>query len=374
MTFEEEIAQTLLEKIAQIAIERHLSEEEINNLIDVSLKEVFTDGIKTMSDGMVSRLMQQIPEMIEQERERRSAFEQRLHACWNKALDLFDATVILTREAGDRFLKKYQAQVAEEEKPLFGALIEIHMHACQTAAAISVLLKSGFARDALARQRTLHELAVVASILKEHGPSLAERFLAHEAIETCAAAEQYEQWYLRLGHEPPDPDNLAKLQAERARLCQRFGENFKNKYGWAAQIVVESKKPTFEALEKAAGLDHLRPYYRMASYGDHATAKGMMFDIGILRPDAEDARGLLAGASNAGLADPGHSSLISLHQCTAALLVSKTDIEGVASLQTLQSFVDKAGQAFLEVHQEQVQEEKSRTHSLEQEEHILSHE
>ena len=151
-----------------------------------------------------------------------------------------------------------------------------------------------------------------------------------------------------------------------------FGEDFKNHYGWAAQIAVKAKKPKFEDLEKAAGLDHLRPYYRMASYGDHATSKGMVFDIGTLQNLVGGPRGLLAGASNAGLADPGHGSLISLNQCTAALLTSKTDIEAVASLQTLQSFVDKAGQAFLEIHQEQVQEEKSRLHSLEQKNEDLS--
>ncbi len=362
MSLEEKIAQALLKKIAQIAEERHLNEEEIKNLIDVSV----TDGIRAMSDGMVSRLVQQIPEMIKQERDLQAAFEQRLYARWSKALDLFDATVILTREAGERFLQKNRKPPTKEEKVLLEALVRTHVHACQTASAISVLLKSGFARDALARQRTLHELAVVASLLKEHGPSLAERFLAHETIETCAAAEQYEQSYLRLGLEPPDPDNLAKLQDERTRLCQQFGEDFKNNYGWATPIVVKSKKPRFQDLEQASGLAHLRPYYRMAGYGIHATAKGMVFDIGSLQSLAGGSRGLLAGASNAGLADPGHGSLISLNQCTAALLTSKTDIEAVAALQTLQSFVDRAGQAFLEVHQEQVQEEKSRINSSKQ--------
>lgn len=366
MDLEKQIAQTLLKKIAQVVEERHLSEEEIKNLIDVSVKAAVTDGIKGMSDGMVSQLIQQIPEMIEQERTFRTAFEQRLYEHWSKALDLFDATVILTREAGERFLKKHCNPPAKEEKKLLEALVRTHMQACQTASAISVLLKSGFARDALARQRTLHELAVVASLLKKYGPPLAERFLAHETIETYAAAEQYEQSYLRLGLEPPDPDNLAKLQAERTRLCQQFGEDFKSNYGWAAQVVVKSKQPTFRALEEAAGLNHLRPYYRMAGYGIHATAKGMAFDIGSIQHLAGGPRGLLAGASNAGLADPGHGSLISLHQCTAALLVSKPDIETVASLQTLQCFIDKAAQAFIEVHREQLQAEKSRINSLKQ--------
>jgi hypothetical protein len=366
MNLEEQIAQTLLKKIAQIAEERHLNKEEIQNLINVSMEPALTHDMRAMSDNMISRLVQQIPEMIKQERERQVAFEQRLYERWSKALDLFDATIILTREAGERFLQKHRKQSTKEEKMLLEALARAHMRACQTASAISVLLKSGFARDALARQRTLHELAVVASLLKKYGPSLAERFLAHEIIETCAAAEQYEQSYLRLGIEPPDLDNLAKLQVERTRLCQQFGEDFKNHYGWAAQIAIKAKKPKFEDLEKVAGLDHLRPYYRMASYGDHATSKGIVFDIGALQNLVGGPRGLLAGASNAGLADPGHSSLISLNQCTAALLTSKTDLETVVSLQTLQSFVDKAGQAFLEIHQEQVQEEKSRLHSLEQ--------
>ena len=67
-----------------------------------------------------------------------------------------------------------------------------------------------------------------------------------------------------------------------------------------------------------------------------------------------------------GMADPGHSSLLSLYQCTAALLTSKTDIETLASLLTLQSFVDEAGQAFLSVHQEQVREEKLRINALQE--------
>ena len=139
------------------------------------------------------------------------------------------------------------------------------------------------------------------------------------------------------------------LQAERTRLCQQFGEDFKNNYGWATPIVVKSKKPKFQDLEQAAGLDHLRPYYRMAGYSIHATAKGMVFDIGSFESLVGGPQGLLAGASDAGLSDSGHGSFISLHQCTAALLVSRPDIEAVASLQTLRSFIDKAGQAFLKI-------------------------
>ncbi len=362
MNFDEQLANAILKKVAQVAQERHLDEEGIKDLIDTAVHAAYVDGPKVMADGMVKQLMQQIPEMVEQERTLRTAFEQRLQARWQKALDLFDSTVILTREAGERFSQKHREHVVKDKNALIEALVRIHIRACQTAAAVSVLLKSGFARDALARQRTLHELAVVAFLLKEHGTPLAERFLLHEVIETCTAAEQYESAYARLGYDPPDPANLAYARAKRDRLCQRFGKAYKNNYGWAADVIGK-ERPTFEDLEKAAHLNHLRPYYRMAGYGVHATAKGMVFDIGNITIDPNEPRGLLAGASNAGLADPGHGTLLSLYQCTVTLLTSRSDVEPLASLHTLKSFVDEAGQAFLDIHREILEEEKQRTNS-----------
>jgi len=363
VSLEEKIVHLVLKKVAEVAKERNLDEEGINTYVETVVRTASTEGVKYMADEMTAYLARQIPEMIEQERTLRTAFEQRLYERWQKALDLFDATVILTREAGERFLTKYREQTVKENATLIEALVRIHVRACQTASAISVLLKSGFARDALARQRTLHEFAVVTFLLKKHGGSLAERFLLHERIETAAAAEQYEQFYARLGEEPPDPANVVALRAEKARLCQQFGEDFKNHYGWAAQVL-GVKRPKFEDLEKAVRLDHLRPYYRMASYGVHATPKGIVFDVGTIQDLAGGPRGLLAGASNAGLADAGHASLLSLGQCTAALLTSRPDLEAVAELRMLKSFVDEAGQEFIRIHREQIQEEKQRLAAL----------
>jgi len=237
MDFDEQIANAILKKVAQIAEERNLDEDGIKNLIDTAVNAAYVDGPRVMADGMVKQLMQQIPEMIEQERMLQTAFEQRLQARWEKALDLFDSTVILTREAGERFSKKHREQVMRDKDTLIEALVRIHIRACQTAAAISILLKSGFARDALARQRTLHELAVVAFLLQKHGASLAERFLLHEIAETCTAAEKYEEVHARHGGDPPDPAKLTQLRARRDQLCQRFGKAFKNNYGWAADVI-----------------------------------------------------------------------------------------------------------------------------------------
>src|SRR5437879_12941107 len=106
MKFEEKIVRVLVDKIIEIAKERNFNEEEAKRFVEDFVQGVFADGFKLMSDGMISRLVQQVPEMIEQERGLRAVFEQRLYVRWKQALDLFDATVILTREVGERFLKK----------------------------------------------------------------------------------------------------------------------------------------------------------------------------------------------------------------------------------------------------------------------------
>ena len=50
---------------------------------------------------------------------------------------------------------------------------------------------------------SLHEMAVVASFVKEQGQELAERYLLHETIQQYKLANQLQQYYCRLGHEPP---------------------------------------------------------------------------------------------------------------------------------------------------------------------------
>jgi len=54
----------------------------------------------------------------------------------------------------------------------------------------------------------------------------------------------------------------------------------------------------------------------MASHNVHANPKGVFFKLGMLA----ESQVLLAGPSNAGLADPGHGAALSLSRVTAALV------------------------------------------------------
>src|SRR5205823_6426740 len=101
------------------------------------------------------------------------------------------------------------------------------------------LIRSGFADGAHARWRTLHEIAVVAQFLGKHGNAMAERYLLHDAVRACRAAERYAQHSAALGWESIEDEELKALRTRRDDLIQRFGKPFGTDFGWAAEQLQE---------------------------------------------------------------------------------------------------------------------------------------
>ena len=71
-------------------------------------------------------------------------------------------------------------------------------------------------------------------------------------------------------------EELNKLKAKRDQLVERFGDSFKEDYGWAASVL-RTGHSTLVDIEQHVGLEHWRPYYRMASDNVHANAHGAYF-------------------------------------------------------------------------------------------------
>ena len=95
----------------------------------------------------------------------------------------------------------------------------------------------------------------------------------------------------------------------------------------------------------------------MASDNVHANSHGSYYRIGLSQSLHDDGV-ILAGASNFGLVDPGHSTAISLNQVTSNLLLTELYLEIEFSLyhlvisNTLNKLGHEIGDAFLEVHHE----------------------
>ncbi len=316
-------------------------------LSNAQLESVFQEAIAAAATALTAELLRTAPQMLAQQRMDQFTFEERLFEHWGKALDLFQTTLVVAREAGESFNEQQRPRAAKEQDFMFEVLTRLHARACLTASEVGVLLRSGYADAAMSRWRTLHEITVVASFIKQHGGETAERYLLHEIVESCKAAEQYERYRERLGFDPLTPDELPRLRAQREGLRERFGEAFDRDYGWAAEAL-DGHSPNISEIEQAVGLDHMRPYYRMASYGVHSNPKGIKFSLGLGNHPSQMI--LLAGPSNAGLCDPGHATVISLTNCTVTLLTQIPTFDALVICQTLLELTEATGLAFLDAH------------------------
>ena len=340
--------QEALESTIQETLENDISDKDIS-----CLEARISNIVLSLVDETAEDILDQIKHnafsgSLEDARADRLQFEQRLMEHWRRPIDLLELFITLAREAGSDFNSEFRNQTASSDDAVFEALIRLHGKACQVSNEILVLLSSGYADGAHARWRTLHEIAVISYFLSEHGQELAEKYLLHDAIQRYKLACQYQKHSGRLNQEQIPREEFDNLKVEHDRLVSEFGNPFKSDYGWAASIT-HPKSPTIVTIEECVDLEHWRPYFKMASDNIHANSHGTYFKLGLA---SHQSNVILAGSSNMGLVDPGHSTAISLHQITAVLLANRSSFDFVVVSNVLQRLVDEVGEAFLEVHRE----------------------
>ena len=259
--------------------------------------------------------------------------------------------VPLARSVGDElgtgFNEQHRQAAKLKRPPLIEVLTRLHARSCQVAAEVLVLLKSGFSDGAMARWRTLHEIAVTALFIKKHGEKMAKRYLCYEAIESYKGALQYQRYCRRLGHESLSHAEMKIIEDARSNAINEFGKSFGANYGWAASVL-KNFDHTFAQIEENVELNHLRPYYyKMATQNVHADPKGAIYRLGL-----NGERFLLTGPSNMGLVEPGHSTAISLLQVTSCLLLLQPTLDNIVLAKVMMILSDEIGIAFLKVHKE----------------------
>ena len=315
------------------------------------LKEAISSSVPELADELGGELLANIkkdafPEGIEHRRAARYAFEQRLLSFWKEPLELLELFISLASEAGSEFNSEFRNEFVRKGDAVFEVLTRLHGRACQISKEIAVLLRSGYADGALARWRTLHELTVVGCLIVRFGQELAERYILHSTIQKHKAAKEYQNHCEELGQQPLSQEEVEALEEERDKLIEYFGTSFDAIYGWAASVTCTGR-PGMSHLEKSAGLTQWAPYYDLASSNIHADSRGMYFRLG-LSSSQEDV--ILAGPSNIGLADPGHSTAISLCILTTILLARKPTMDYVVYSKVLLKLRDEVGDSFLSAH------------------------
>lgn len=352
-------------KLQELLIDKVIAEAVANGDTEPNhddLVERITELVPTFVESSATIFLEQIKKDskagLRRQQRKRLGFESRLAKHWGQPLHLLELTVEIAQEVGTGVGGQVASGEISVDEHTFKALWAIHARACQTSRAILALLRSGFADDAHARWRSLHELAVVGYFIVEHGEAVGERYLLHEVVQQRKLARAYKEHETRAKLEPFSQGEIDVLEERCEALVARFGKEFEKDYGWAATSL-GSKRPSLVEIERAVHLDHLRPYYRMASDNVHANSHGNFFKLGGFSPDVDIP---LAGPSNMGLADPGHGTALSLHQITAALVSTAPTLDSLTELMVLGLLEEETGAAFLQAHKnaEAIAESNSR--------------
>lgn len=306
------------------------------------LPSIVLESTDQLSQEILKDLKKDLKRMLKDRAADFFSFESNLYDVYSAAFDLLEMLLAISLEAGDSFNNDLRNEASSENDYVFEVLTRLHARACQIAYEILILLKSGLADGAHARWRSLHEISVTAFFISANGNDIAERYLLHHGIESYKAAKIYQENCAGLGFGPLSEEEVAELKDIYDGLIRRFGNNYRFDYGWAS-VVTESARPTFRDIEKSAGLEHLRPYYKMACDNVHANPRGILFKLG-LYPESGDI--LLAGPSNIGLTDPGQLTALSLAQITTTLLTHQPNIDLLTVCKIMMTLERETGRAF----------------------------
>lgn len=341
----------------QIALSEVDANEVLNRVQSFLDKDLEGLLLKTQEDAAV-RILKSLKKRWPAESNRQKSeifeFRSRLYERWRTGISKLHMLVTTARELGDNINR--DARGGSSESPgaaLVDVLTRLHARSCQVAEEVIVLLETGFANGALARWRTMHEIAVTAAFISEHGNSCAIRYIDHQVVESYKGAKEYEAAYKKLGYDPISPAEIEEIRRQYEHVLKKHGKSFAAQYGWASKDL-KGTQPTFKEIERAVKTDHLRGHYRMASHGVHANPKGIFFSVSSIFPTDL----LLAGPSNSGLADAGDATAHSLLVISAVLLSLSPMFDHQVAIRMMSMLRNEIGAAFLRAHQQLTRDEE----------------
>lgn len=271
-------------------------------------------------------------------------FVKRHRKRWRESLLISHAFLRGSLELGSLVNEAERPRASLEHDAKFEAMIRNHARACRVASEVLFLAESGYASAALARWRTMHEIAVVCRFLKENDSEWSRRYLLYDAIDSYKSAKSHDQHADRFQCIRPTPEELAAVQAARGALEGRYGKEFTKEYGWAHGAV--KGKPTFDAIQRAVNLEHWHPRYKLASQEAHAEAKATYWNLSA-GPQSDF---LLVGQSTEGLAEALHPMMLSLNMVTGALVELWPTDSRLLHVAVLVDLADMGGDALVREH------------------------
>jgi len=312
-SFRQRLRRSIDEMLEEQLAGRELDAAEEAKL-DAALAEGMDNGSTEAAELLLPELLTTVAETAAAERESWSEFGRDLREAWGRPFDLLLCLIRASEEVLE--------EVTTDEHPdrhddlTFSVVARLAAAGTRAAWEVHQLVTSGLPEGAAARARTIHETAVVTTLLLDDDDGeLVQRFHDHRAVRQFHWAKQVAA-LVTAGKLPPHrglrPDELTVLSREVDELLRTYGSRFGQIYGWAAPLVKPGQRLSFETLEKLAGYEHLRPTYAENSLPVHPQA--WTLDL------AEVEGNTTSRGRSMDLADPMCSAAVSLTQLTTTVL------------------------------------------------------
>jgi len=282
--------------------------ERLEKFYETELPQIIRSTAEQSAELIYADLSKRWPQEATAQVADLKGFRERLEKRYGKALGKLRMLLTIGREMVQEVYSRRPKDGKGHLSHHDDVMMRLHIRACQVLMELICLLENGFADGAMARWRTLHEIATVATLIHKHGGDMAERYVMYQIVESKKALNAYKACYRELGYEPFSAKLEKKIESDYADVIKKYGNQFADEYGWAASFLARSLKDKlkFERIETAAGMGEMRSHYKMASYNIHATPKGAYFKLGQM----DDHNLPLAGASNAGLVEPAQNAAV----------------------------------------------------------------
>lgn len=329
------------------SIKLEITEEDTKNIM--TKLENFNENMPNLVMDLLNELAPRIAENLinssqnysKNEKRQREDFERNVWNIWKEPLCLLLVILDLAERACENAYV-YSRMNDHLSPNLVEVLTRLHGRGVQVSQEIFVLLKSGYADGAMARWRTLHEIAVVASFISDNGDQCAKGYLDHQHVEIIKKAKLHGKNADRLGFQCiPDEENTI-IAEKYDEVLKRYGQSFGEDYGWSAPYL--KGKPNFSNIEKSVDLYFLRPFYQFACDHIHAGISGVLFKLGAPNIDS-----ILAGPSEYGLSEPGQKTGITLCLLTSLLIQIFQSLDLLIAVQAMSLISQNACRIFSKI-------------------------
>ncbi|KIM10880.1 MAG: hypothetical protein KU37_09165 [Sulfuricurvum sp. PC08-66] len=319
-------------KYAQKKLGKDGKKNDFKKALEYASKQ-FIDVIKSNEENFVHKLNHEY-----------DGFNKRNYLRWKTAFQKLQMLHQISIDAGMEFQKQFLKYPEYETDTLLGVLMQQHANACRITGEIIHLLKGGYADAALARWRTLFEIAVTCLILNKHGKEAAEDYVKYGHLKSIEEIEEYQKTAQKMRLEPYGDDEI-----KHALAIKKFLTANDKSYHWAQK---HTKYGKFEKLRDYVGLGKWSHKYMLASKNIHANYYEMFSFLAMSEAKTDM---LLIGQSNSGMTMPAHMTAISLSQITSAFLTAYINdentklnyISSIFSLSLIKQYSDEVGEEFL---------------------------